>query len=162
MNKIPILPLTDDQIRQLTDERNALQSDLVECRIALRNSEACREQAEQLALKAQSKLSACQFSHEVQSNAADRAETAYVRAEAERDAARLERDNLSASLESACQELDAARQDADGLAGLLTDALERLENYNRYSSTQINRELIGIMRAALAAHAQATDQAVKK
>ena len=35
------------------------------------------------------------------------------------------------------------------LEGLLADAIQRLEQYEKHSSTQVNRELLGLLRAAL-------------
>ena len=44
------------------------------------------------------------------------------------------------------------REDANRLADALTDAVGRIEKYEQWSSTQVNRELLGLWHAALAAH----------
>ena len=69
-----------------------------------------------------------------------RAEAVKARHEVVRELARVTAENTR------------LRTDADLLAGMLADAIGRLEQYEQWSSTQTNRELLGLWRAALAAH----------
>lgn len=135
------------ELREMTQQRDAAwqaQADLIECRIALRNSEAGRETAVDLAESALELRDQLDMTTTLTNE--DRImvlESTLRRTEAERD---------------------AARQDADWLARLLTHALPALNESPLLllgsGDSQNGMRLMADIHSALAAHAQATGKAV--